>query len=302
MKGAPGAARVSTARVVRTAQGVVMLPVDLLSYRRSSSRRRPIFVVGCGNSGTSLVRVILGAHERVHAFHLETGFVASQAPSRLGRLFEILRKRPLMTARQLSVEAVQRGADVWCEKTPRHVHSIDILLAIDPLARVVLVTRNPHDVVASFIRRGYSFDRALNRWIEDSTAGLRALMAHDRVIGLRYEDLVERPGPSVESLCDALSLKYSETLLNYASRPQKLETPSNQTRPDMAAHWRHREAQLNRPIVDNRNTWSQTLTDHQAELVAARTREIDDELRLAINHRLKVVTPQQHRTWSVRGR
>ncbi len=257
-------------------------PIDLLRYRIGDERPLPIFIVGCGNSGTSLLRVILGHHADVHAHTLETSFALGGPDPAVASAISILERRPFRRARELSDEAQMANRTFWLEKTPRHVHSIRYLLALDNRAHVICMVRAPLDVVASFIRRGYDFDRALTRWIEDNQAALVWLERSNRVTGLSYENLVEAPADVIRRLCERLGLAYGDYLLDFASSSQSLEPPENARSEAMARHWRHRAKQLNQPISGQSETWSETLSDEQAETVRRSSgplyREILDQL------------------------
>src|SRR4051794_13051296 len=77
---------------------------------RGMDLKPPIFIVGCGHSGTSLVLAILGAHSKIYAVPYESkfGFKSDEAAKALFAEFD--------------AKTVSAGKQRWVEKTPRHVH------------------------------------------------------------------------------------------------------------------------------------------------------------------------------------
>lgn len=269
--------------VLASIVAAALLPADLVRYYARPRRPLPLFIVGCGNSGTTLLRVILGHHDDVYATPLESGFMLAQAPTRRGRVLAMLRRRPVLRAIELGEPARRDDRGFWLEKTPRHVHFTRFLLAMDRRAKVIFMTRQPLDVIASLIRRGYSFERALDRWVSDNKVGLGGLLSSDRVVGFSYEGLVADPESSVRLLCDRIGLEYHDYLLNYASVRQTVESAKITTEPTMASHWKRRQRQVNEPITDRTNSWHGTLSEAQVRLIEERTRELQQDLMAALS-------------------
>src|SRR5262249_28338226 len=121
----------------RAARGAALSPL-----------KRPVFVVGCPRSGTTLVQCILSASS--HAFSLpETHFFSEVAPDLLGR--------PDLSALDEFIEQVEAhrpDTDTArtlraVEKTPRHVLHLDTIDACFPDALFINVVRDPIDVASS---------------------------------------------------------------------------------------------------------------------------------------------------------
>src|SRR5436190_13903882 len=105
-----------TAKTCREAKRWVAF--QLLYYRNKFLRNakieaEPIFIVGCGHSGTSLLLAILGAHSRIFAAPFESR-IAKKATWRF---------RAGM--RKFERWAIANGKIRWAEKTPGHILRID---------------------------------------------------------------------------------------------------------------------------------------------------------------------------------
>ena len=152
---------------------------------KSSLITRPIFIVGAGRSGTTLLRSLLSAHSRI-AVTPETHFMkwtASQENLESGaprdfeaywgrytswirfkdlgvdahRCRELIEQQGNRTFRSvfravLTAYGEKIGKERIGEKTPGHVHFLSRLLEWFPEARVLVVQRDPRAVVASQLR------------------------------------------------------------------------------------------------------------------------------------------------------
>jgi hypothetical protein len=109
-----------------------LTPIKIMLLRRRArvGMRAPIFIVGCGHSGTTLLVKILGMHSRIHAIPRETNFAYGKPAYVWRRMAEFAR------------ETRAAGKDRWIEKTPKHVHRIPLLLSLHPDARVVVLVRD----------------------------------------------------------------------------------------------------------------------------------------------------------------
>lgn len=132
------------------------------------------------------------------------------------------------------------GRSHWLEKTPGHVFHIDRIARAIPDSRFVVAVRDPRDILASKkVRRAAiwsdkyreeeraykslikSYDPVWDAlsWKAAARAGLAAQQAHpDRVMTIRYEDLVAEPAIVVERLCDFLRLDFEPAMLEISSR------------------------------------------------------------------------------------
>jgi Sulfotransferase family len=200
---------------------------------------KPIFVGGCGRSGTTLLAAMLAGHSRVVAppeaqFLVEgiaaggddpAAFAASVSASWRFRLWDLPAALPgelaaegtapagIMggLARAYAERNGRGGAQRWVDHTPMNVGFAPTLLAAFEDAPMVHIVRDPRAVVASVLPLdwGPATARAGARWwLSVIAMGLAAEAAFpQRLVRVRYEDLVRDPRGTLEQLCPALELE-----------------------------------------------------------------------------------------------
>lgn len=237
-----------------------------------------MFVVGCGNSGTSLMMRFIAQQAGVYASSYETAAFFHQ-PKTMAHAAQVLRT--------LDVEAMAAcpRCTMWVEKTPRHVRALPRLFALSPLAKVVAMVRDPRDVVASYIERLHAskvprtaaFEEGLHRWIID-VAYVAEWTQDPRVLVVRYEDLIAQPKAELDRVFAFLGLKYdfAHTMAFYkaAMRYQGQDPP--ETKPlageqGKMVHERRRAFQINQPVFDGRGRWQKA---YPAGLSATEAKEV----------------------------
>ncbi|MEZ4241928.1 MAG: sulfotransferase [Myxococcota bacterium] len=192
----------------------------------------PLFVVGCHRSGTTLLRRILCTHPEVWLAR-ETQYLAALPLSadawHRDRSDDALREHldwvaPFLRATGwvatpsvpafLASDAPRtwagayawlcglerpRPAAWWGDNTPRYVSLVPQLEQGFPGARYLHLVRDPRDVVRSALAVPFGGNTALTaaeEWVERVGAGLAAAqLVGDRLLCVRYEDLVTAPGP-----------------------------------------------------------------------------------------------------------
>lgn len=179
----------------------------------------PLFIAGCGRSGTSLLRTMVDAHPDVY-IPSESLFLVDYL--RLGDcrpgsfLRWLLHHEPQLlcwykgprvvedtVARTVCVlhekMSATVGARVWGQKTPRFVRYRPLFEQAFPDARWILVYRDPRAVVASMRRSGQhtnSVIRGCGRWKRDNQE-IVSFIEHpeacpENVLLVKYEELICR--------------------------------------------------------------------------------------------------------------
>jgi protein-tyrosine sulfotransferase len=221
-------------------------------YRgRATSNADAIFIVGCGRSGTTLLRAMLERHPRLWGGPESWLFVQRVDPVIFSWKFRTdpRETRALLTSCSTAIEFAERyfgqctvdaGKSRWVEKTPRHVHSLSYLLTSFPNARFIHMIRDGRDVACSLRnhpkaavrRRGVvplkvnnPISFCINRWVADTSAGL-ALQSHPRVLTIRYESLVRDTESTLRQVCDFVG----ETFVRELMQPAPESTPDAQSR------------------------------------------------------------------------
>lgn len=182
-------------------------------------------------------------------------------------LFEQADLRPAYAMHRLVLQILQRrtGRKRWVLKSPVHLHSLEVLEATYPDAKIVLTHRDPATMLASLtslvahIRWAHSdrvdapalarahverYQRSLDRVREDeeragagsgrAVRGVGSLASGRSATGrhhLRYADLVEDPEARVAELYEALSLE-----LSAAYRTKLREEIAHRTRHEHGDH------------------------------------------------------------------
>lgn len=214
----------------------------------------PVIVAGCGHSGTTLMAVMLGAHPRLHLIRRETGFLVGATPQKI-------RRRMALWDQQAESMSCHR----WVEKTPAHVHHIGRLFSAAPQSLVVLMARDPRDVVASLRARGVSTTAAIKRWIGDNRQVIRWRI-DGRTTVVRYEDLVADPESTLRGLLDWMGEEWSDAVLRFHESPQPwngAKPPADQPKDERKSHLRRRVWQVSQPVFDGRGRWRRDSRRHE---------------------------------------
>ena len=184
----------------------------------------PLFVVGSGRSGTSLLRAMLNAHPNLHLTHEASFYLDPRGNSLAGdgrawferyaqtfsfaflgvarsEVTEELDDLPTPTRRDavaavMRAAARQRGKARFGDKTPAHAQQLATIAAEFPGARIVHVVRDPRGVVASLAAMPWATSsHGLNAFFaaQQVKAVGRFAAAGGAVCTVRLEDLVVRP-------------------------------------------------------------------------------------------------------------
>ena len=174
---------------------------------------RPLFIVGCPRSGTTLLQLMLHAHPRiaippetrilVHAYNRRLRFGDLSQRRNREALAEWIVSRPRRQFGDLGIDAatfVERAGDGpgtigsvvatvyrmyaerhgkprWGDKRPPYIRHIDAIVRMFPDAQFIHLIRDPRDCVASLKEmpwfRGTTAE-AVHRWAEAIDLGRRA--------------------------------------------------------------------------------------------------------------------------------
>lgn len=113
-----------------------------------------------------------------------------------------------------------KGKSVWVEKTPSNSFCFPEFLHAFENSRVVHMTRNPYDAVASLVNRGFTPIYAAGIWIYNCAMALRSRNS-DRYHELSYEDLTTGTEDAIEVLCRSIGIKFDADLLARAGNSEK---------------------------------------------------------------------------------
>lgn len=219
------------------------------------SSDRPLFVVGCPRSGTTLLSLMIHAHPRL-AMPPETRFLTrlwrkretfgdlttprqrrrlARACTRGSRLAHLgLEKVPTREAilaapptlgsafgTVFAEFARSQGKARWGDKRPLYYQEVDVLLRLFPDAQLVHCIRDPRATVASLKRMPWwPFDSigAMATWSHAEWCARRNVkrLPADTYHVVRYESLVSDPRQVLTRLCDFLDEDFDEAMLEPA--------------------------------------------------------------------------------------
>jgi hypothetical protein len=217
------------------------------------SSDRPIFVVGCPRSGTTLLALMIHAHPRL-AMPPESRFLTATWRKRAA--FGDLRTR--QQRRALARSCVGRGSRIrhlgldrketrrailaapptigsafgtvfaeyarrhgkarWGDKRPLYFQEVDVLLRLFPDAQVVHIVRDGRANVASLKRMPwwpYDSVASMATWSQAEYCARRdqRRLPDDTFHLVRYESLVADPAGELGRLCDFLGEDFDEAML-----------------------------------------------------------------------------------------
>ena len=189
--------------------------------------RRPVFIIAPVRSGSTLLRMTLGAHSLLHAPHelhfrrLEVRSATRLAERSLSLLgLERADLEHLLWDRVLHRELVRSGKSVLVEKTPGNAFVYRRIAACWPDARFLFLLRHP----AAVARSWYEADPGRRDPETATHDALRYLRAVDRARNelsghtLRYEELTADPVGVLRGVCDFLEIEFEPEMLDYGHR------------------------------------------------------------------------------------
>jgi hypothetical protein len=212
------------------------------------------FIVGCGRSGSTLLRAMCDGHpdltvppESHFVVQLMPGrraanrpfdagaFVDQLAASERFRLWEIDRQSIVDSFAPSPPEdyaqavrtvfglwASTRGKRRYSDKTPVYVLHIRDLARLFPESVYIHLVRDGRDVACSFLELGWAdtIEEAAMHWRLRVTRGRRAgrALSPGRYLELRYEDLVRDPDAQLRTLCSTIELPFSTAMLDPSER------------------------------------------------------------------------------------
>lgn len=193
----------------------IFLPLLIYFGKRIEKRKfsdAPIYIGGCGRSGTTLLLSILSAHPDIFAcpkelFLFENSKIAAK---------HIYTPKFYRLYRTFIRHKIKRTSRRYCEKSPSNILYIDL---IDKLHngnfKFIHLIRDGRDVILSKHPRGKSeFWVEPTRWINDVSIGL-SYKNHPNVLTIRYEELVSNYSTVMESTCKFLNIEFIEELKNW---------------------------------------------------------------------------------------
>ena len=231
----------------------------------------PIFLGGCGSSGTTLLRKMLNAHpniacgpemsifDRPKIYEVNLNWLYTMyrsldfdsldenmmfplrmqptnftycglhpdnhgrfyhEPDEVVKMFDQVETIGDFFNLYFSEFAKKQGKKRWAEKTPNNLFCIDQIFKWYPRAYFIVVIRDGRDVVLSLTaRRKVHSIVAIFRWLISTAAYIDLLNRkpdyRNRVLVVKYEDLVLDTERTLFRICSRIGEKYESAMLEY---------------------------------------------------------------------------------------
>jgi hypothetical protein len=194
----------------------------------TTTSNRPIFIVGCQRSGTTLLRLMLDSHPNISCgpetrFLQDFAKLTSESWDRLSlygfpKTYWLDKSAEFFDSFQAEY-AKSRGKERWADKTPRYALTLGYINELFPTCQIVHVIRDGRDVVASHRDRwGYwSAVKAAEKWPRYVKAARRVgeRLADDRYTEVRYERLVLDTEATLRPLLSFLGEPWDDAVLHH---------------------------------------------------------------------------------------
>ncbi|MFD7708838.1 sulfotransferase family protein [Streptomyces sp. NPDC059786] len=190
--------------------------------------RQPVFIMSPVRSGSTLLRMLLNAHSRLHSPHethirrLEVDYGSKLAQRAMSALdLERGDLEHLLWDRVLHRELTKSGKDFLVEKTPSNAFVYRRIKDCWPDARFVFLLRHPVSIAQSW----HEGDPDKRSYEEAAADALRYMKAVDNARkGLtgghtvRYEEITADPEKEMRRLCAFLGVDFEPAMLDYGKR------------------------------------------------------------------------------------
>lgn len=244
-----------TKRIIRKLRKIKEnIAIDLAyakKKRQFSVEKPPIFIVGCGHSGTSLLLSILDSHSNIYGIPFESEMAIKE--KNMDYFIERFNRRTVVAEKKR-----------WLEKTPKHILYIQKIMNRLPDAKFLIIQRDGRDVAVSIRERHYGFEAGVKRWIDDNKAS-EPFWDHPNTYLVKYEDIIADFEKTLTGILNFLGEEYEEELRNYHKTPRLLyadfiKKPKSVSGDD---HEMNRNWQINQDIFDGRGKWKKKMSDKE---------------------------------------
>jgi len=201
---------------------------------------RPIFIVGVGRSGTSLLQSLLNAHSRI-AFSPETHFIRSYLTKKqsLEELKNQILHDQYLSNLKIDLEVIMtdtdncktlykkilteylaiKQKDFIGDKDPKNIEYLKLINNSFPNALLVHIYRDPRAVISSRLKAKWSKDKPLWQHILAYKAQFNYMRKNQDIFGhnfidIKYENLIKNPKLELGRILGKLDLKFEENMLD----------------------------------------------------------------------------------------
>ncbi len=199
-----------------------------VTLTRPANPDRWLFLVGCYNSGTTLIADVLGEHPQIAALPDEGQYLTDQllldykiglprmwvGREDLFRMDETSTGPDVQRIRKEWAMRLPRTAPVVLEKTPANMARTRWLQANFPNAHFVGILRNPYAVIDGIRRKadpqhleaGWPIEMCARQWARSNEVLAEDATHLERFMWLRYEDFVNSTAESIAKVLEFVGL------------------------------------------------------------------------------------------------
>lgn len=159
------------------------------------------------------------------------------------------------------------NATVWGDQSPNNVLYLPWIAQVFPKGKYLHVLRDGRDVVASYVQKGDTIERATERWRISirQALWLKSRISADQFLDVPYEKLVSDTEATLKEVCAFIGIDYSQKMLDYWKLPTTVE------------HKHHQQAHQNlqKPVfTDSIGRWRGRLDATQQTYVQERFKNV----------------------------
>lgn len=244
----------------------------------------PLFIIGVGRSGTSLLQSMLNAHSEI-TFPPETHFIRfylSGKQDYKNTKSKIIKDQNLLKLGVPLTKVLENSNDLEHfyinlldhyrlvkkkkyigDKDPKNVEYLKTIKRLFPDSIIIHIYRDPRSVIASRIKADWSKDKPF--W--QQLLAYKAHLSYARKIGTRYfkryveikyENLVLNPRIELTKVTNELGLNYETGMLQYYNSSKEIVRENE-------IGWK--ENLFNPIMQENINKWENELTKNQIRII-----------------------------------
>ena len=243
------------------------------------------------------VERVLNLYERFDFAHVQKLVDTLITPEKLiSRVNNIGRNYGSLYLSFISLLAESQGKTNFCDCTPKHLYYLDTIFSYFPNAKVIGCVRDPRDFLSSYkhywnitLSKEKNRVRTLYNPIITSIlwrSSINALISYsnsewaDKIILLKYEDLVAHPKTEVIRICNFLEIDFTAELLQIAEHNSSFGSQASGIFTSSVGRWRS-------SLTSEEIWFSQTISKSESNSFGYKPEEVSPSYVLILRTLLK---------------
>ena len=243
-------------------QGMLMLKLN-----------EPVFVMGCGHSGTTLMRDLIGNHSQIY-----------KTPNDI-RLFQTPEAERHNLIDKWNQECVRNNCHRWMDKMAAYIRIAGEILNWFQESKLVVVMRDGRDVALS-LRKRSDFKTGVDRWLQENEA-IKPFLHLPNVTTVKYEEVVKSPEATMKHVFQFIGEVYEEGIFDFwkvnrrtyqidFEEGKRLNESQDQRNFEYLRLW-----QISQPLYDASGKWKAELSECEKDYFKKRANHLLVELGYA---------------------